>query len=221
MKNTLLILSAMVLFLAGCEQIAFNGNLSVQAPLTVLIRTPKSDPFCDLHPGEFGCPSTPPIEVREQTYSAGVYPARLSITSDREMLIQVGKQGSFKLELPKGSTLPVNGNFQLKAAQIAQPFDLAGSVATQETDSGTSRDRERCTYQEPYTECTTGPRGETYCHTAYRTVWGWQDVEYYLHHTDKRLFVSLHKTGSGDKIANYEGNYQADKKIYTYKGRCW
>jgi uncharacterized lipoprotein YehR (DUF1307 family) len=206
--------------LSGCDQITFNGSLQIFSPLTILVRVKKSDGFCDLHPGEMGCPDKPTEQIQKKTFTAGTYTSKMTLTTDRELKIEAGRQGTIALQVPKGASLPTNGEVTFTASQIGQPYDAHATIATTEANSQTMRDRERCSYQEPYTDCSY-VNGAPSCHTSYRTVWGWQEVEYYLHSTDKHITVELSSAGTSEQVARYEGEFHGNEKVYTYKGRCW
>ena len=191
-----LVLAAMsVLLLTGCDK-TFEGTFEV---------------FFDFDAGE------------KFRFVPGNYTADLNIKSKTKMELEVknvdnGDDVVIKFKIPKDEELPrENGHFSLTAEQVGQPFEIEGDIATQERDSQTRRDRERCTYRTRH--CWRDGQGRRHCREE--THWGWEEVEYYIHYTDQQLSVDLQSENTRDRAAHFAGEYHASRKIYTYRSHCW
>lgn len=192
------LLFATLFALTGCEY-AINGDLNVNQD----------------------------FKLDNETYRNGNYDASISIRKTTfakryKMTLKVSKNGQENVhtfKAPKGTKIPENGAFNLSAGQLNEKYGLKGEIETDyTTDDRRRRNRESCTYQEPYTVCHSDRFGNVSCHTQYRTVYGHRDVEYYLKTKDQDVQVSI--MDGNTAVADFSGQDSYTYRVYTYEGFC-
>lgn len=210
------------LSISGCKPLTFNGTLNVFKPLTVETRFTKEDPFCKITPDNCNPPQT---VIEKHAFQAGDYQANIQYISRNQLNLNLNGHAPVVLQVPREVSLPEHsGEFDLTAAQIGQDYDLHGRLDTAVAESPRYRDRESCTYSEPFTWCewVGGPGGgHQVCRTDWRTRWGYQDVEYFLRDTHKTVALDLRTPGTTDVAATFNGVNDLREKIVTYRGACW
>ena len=182
------------LLLTGCDR-EFTGTLSVLQPLSADNNT---------------------------TIEPGNYAAEIEVENRREFDLTVrdvsgDNDARIRFRFPEGLELPEeNGSFRFTPEETGLPFYIAGSIATEVSESETRREQESCTRYER--ECyPTGGGGYT-CRD--RPVPGWQEVEYFVRTTEQDLLVDLADT-ENVAAANFAGQYDRSERVYTYRGICW
>ncbi len=145
-------IAAMTAFLAGCDDVKFNGMLSVTEPIT-FAKTKSADKAQVVE-----------WEVNKAAGDAVLNPGRFSTK------ITMGKSGKKKLltlevanadpatviKLKFDKDINLGENFTLTAAQLGQNFDLSGNLLTKVERSPERTGYESCTYQYPQTVCRAG-----------------------------------------------------------------
>lgn len=138
-------IAAVALFMAGCDEVKFNGLLNVSEPLAF-----KQDLKAFTPEENYRGPAV-------VTVAPGQFQAKATI----------GKSGSkkqIKLEIANGEKptvvkiqfskdIPLGSEFTLAAAQIGQSFDMVGRMDTKVEKSPEYSGYEHCTYQYPQTVC--------------------------------------------------------------------
>lgn len=188
-----IILVSTVLFLAGCEDM--NGTLTVFKNFKALTKNGT------------------------QTVSAGTYKTTLDFKRDRVVVALKTDSGEteFTIKTSTNTTIPDNGNFEVKSAESGQPFDVIGNNKTVETRSETRRGYESCQYQDFQPIC--GPQG---CHSEPVTRWGQQYIEYYLRTVTTDLTIGLVAVGNvGSSLAKFAGHSVFNEKVILQQTRCF
>ena len=182
-----------VLFLAGCEDL--NGTLTV-------LKSFKAN-----------------TKNGTQTISAGTYKTSLDFKRDRVVVALKTDSGEteFTIKTQSNTTIPDNGNFEVKSAESGQPFDVLGNNKTIETRSETRRGYESCQYQDLQPVC--GPQG---CHSEPVTRWGQQYIEYYLRTVTTDLAINLTAVGNvATSFAKFAGHSAFSEKVILQQTRCF
>lgn len=195
MKKILLALSALFLFV-GCETL--DGNLDVREAIK-LKNTDRN--IVTLNPG-----------IIENV--------SIKVKSKKKLELRLKGQ-EFKFSVPKNSIPENDGEFELSAAQIGQPYDIEGAVDTIVTRSGSRYERESCTYQRPITVCRPLPNGGQTCHTEFQTYYGWRDVRFHVNTYDKSVAIDFLKPGTQDLVAVFNGGNISNVRVYEYQGQCF
>ncbi|OUR99832.1 hypothetical protein A9Q84_02045 [Halobacteriovorax marinus] len=155
------------------------------------------------------------------TLNEGVYSAKIKLKSKRKMKLVIGDD-SFIFAIPRGTKFPTeNGEIKLSSADVKQAYDVFGSIKTDVEHGSVRRDRESCSWDEPYTVCERNSDGEVTCRTEYRTRYGWKEVRYHIDIIDKRLSVELLAPGSDSIEGKFYGQERYAHKVYNYEGRCY
>ncbi|MCM2282851.1 MAG: hypothetical protein NDI61_13510 [Bdellovibrionaceae bacterium] len=201
MKRALSLLM-MAFVLAGCED--FSGQMNVTAPFAALAKS-----------GRFSQP-------RSITIPAGAYSVNVDtkLSGDVDLSLKVnGKSETIRVQIPKDRVPKENGVFTVSAAESGQPFDLRGELETTYERSHLYRGWDSCTRTVPQQVCGYDRDGRYYCRVEYVTVWGQQQVEYYLLTTSRALAIELTKAQTS--LADIEGHNSSTHKVYTYQGYCF
>ncbi|MBI4350822.1 MAG: hypothetical protein HY550_05240 [Elusimicrobia bacterium] len=132
-------IAAMALFLAGCDEVKFNGSMNVLEQMTF---SQGQDKTVVVAPGQFGAKVT-------LGQSGGKKKIKLEIKN-------ADPATTVKLEFDKN--INIGGTFNVTASQLGQNFDLAGTMATQVEKSPEYSTYEGCTYQYPQTVCRGGAK---------------------------------------------------------------
>ena len=154
-------------------------------------------------------------------YSPGQYRAQAIFDSKDKVKLEIIRK-NFHFDVPEDTQIPRrNGSLFLTSEEVGQPYDLHAEVATDVETTDTVYTTEQCTYTEAYTICDPDYNyGTERCRTEYRTVYGWQEVEYYRKITDSTVTFELLEPGSDVQAAVFSGNDRKSRKIYTYRGMC-
>jgi len=237
--------AVMMAFLVGCDEIKFNGTLSVFDVMT-FVQTRAGTMV--VNPGQF--------QTRAILGMSG---------QEKQIKLEIKNNGNNPtvVEINFDKNIETNDNFVLKADQIKQNFDLVGNIATKVTRTQEESSNESCTYQAQEIVCRTGksadtvtaptdelaakveeavldfgkqpgfpggqPGGHPYpgqfnnppvpnCHPVWVTRYGWQYVRFYYETTTKDItatFVQPTKT-----LADYKGTASSTEKVYTYQSYC-
>lgn len=154
-----------------------------------------------------------------QTILIGTYKTSLDFKRDRVVVALKTNDGETELTIktPPGTTIPDNGNFEVRSALSGQPFDTLGTNKTVEERSETRRGYESCQYQDIQTVCDpTGCRGVPY------TRWGQQYIEYYLRTVTTDLAINLMEIGSvNETLAKFAGHSAFSEKVIVQQTRCF
>lgn len=195
MKNSLLILLLSFTF-ASCETI--DGTL--EAYTNIQLKDKKG---------------------KVTTFQAGEFEAKVKLKSKKKIKLVINDK-SFIFSVPKGTRFPTdNGEIRLSSSDVKQAYDVFGVVKTSVEHGRVVRDRESCSWDEPYTVCETDDEGNRTCRTEYRTIHGWKDVSYHIDITDKDLAVDLLEPGTDSISGKFLGHERYARKVYDYEGRCY
>ena len=191
MKLKALLVAVAALSLMGCDEM--DGQLTVVKDFKVKVKN------------------------KEQTISAGVYKTQLDFKKDRIQAEIENASGKTKVDfkVPEGSTLPENGNFELRSAQTDQPVDVTGDVKTVRTESQVQSGWESCQYTDHQTICT--PQG---CFTQPVNRWGQQYTEFYYRNTDKNVNFVISNVGMKNILAKFAGASRISQKVIIRQNRC-
>lgn len=142
---------------------------------------------------------------------------KTSLDFKRKQVIATIKQDSkevkITIQIPKGSSIPDNGTFEIKSAQSGQPFDIAGINKTDSQDSDRRSEYTSCQYQTYQQIC--NPQG---CQTVPVTRWGTQFTDYYVRTTHEQMQFDM--TDSSATVAHFAGEASWSEKIVTYRSQC-
>lgn len=191
MKNIIVLTS--LLLLAGCEDL--KGTLTVFKNFKAVTKDGT------------------------QTISSGTYKTSLDFKRDRVVVALKTDSGEteFSIKTPVGTTIPNNGNFEVKSAESGQPFDVLGNNKTVETRSETRSGYESCQYQDYQPVC--GPQG---CQSVPVTRWGQQYIEYYLRTVTTDLTINLTAIGNpAGSLAKFTGHSAFNEKVILQQNRCF
>lgn len=237
MKNNgikLAAVAAAAVMFVGCDEIKFDGLMSVNAPITFAQKVDNATQNITVNPGQFSAKAT-------IGRSGNKNQIKLQIANAEKPTTVVL---SFDKNINIGET------FNISAAALKQNFDLAGTMATKVERGQEQWGRESCTYQEPQTVCRydksdeatednimealgdefeqfgydkhhtpTNPQVHTpVCHTVWVSRPGWQDVRYYYETTLRDIDANFVQAGTA--LANYKGHSSQTEKVITYQGRC-
>ncbi len=192
MKNISLLIVA--LFLVSCETI--NGNFTATESLSL----------------KKGSSSV--------SIPAGNYKASLRVTT-KKVKLDIGDGNKYKFRIDPDAIPRRNGSVFFSAAEVEQPYDVNTTVRSTVSETDSRSGSESCSYQQPYTVCYPDNRGRTRCHTEYRTVYGYRQVQYRVRTTDKSLLIHLQSPGTEVSVASFEGRDVDRQRVYEYVGNCY
>ena len=195
MKNLLPLLVTVALFV-GCERI--DGQLNVSKDLN-LNNTKENT-----------------IKIRVGTYTADI-----NASNDKRITFRLNnsRDEKYDFNIPNG-TLPTNGAFSYKSADIGQPVDISGTVDTIVTESGTKETTEACQYQEPVRVCYPKPNGGQECRTEMQTRFGTRLIQYFDKTIDKDVTISFEIANTKKEAAQFTGHANWIEKIVTKASTC-
>lgn len=238
-------IAAMALFLAGCDEIKFNGSLNVLEQITFSQSQGKT---VVVAPGQFDT---------KVTLSGN--------NSKKKIKFEIKNADpatEVKLEFDKN--VNIGETFTITAAQLKQNFDLAGTMATKVEKSPEYSGYEHCTYQYPQTVCrgasTKGsdeavaaqvsefaavaavetpeasqpemvgdarnypghvappPHYTPVCHTQWVTRPGQRYVRYFIETTLRDIDASF--VQAGKTLGSFKGHSKQNETVYTYQSDC-
>ncbi len=242
--------AAMALFLAGCDEIKFNGNLNVLEQITFK----QKQASVVVTPGQFAAKVT------------------LGATNTKKKIKLEIKNADpateVKLEFDKD--INIGETFNVTAAQLGQNFDLAGTMKTRVEQSPEQTSYESCTYQMPQTVCRSNKSADAavsedlvakvsefaavdaveapetvspvaderapypgpYPHPGYpgvaphtpvcHTVWVTQYGTRYVRYFVETTFRDIEAgfVQNGKTLGSFAGKSAQSRNIYTYQGQC-
>ncbi len=229
MKNVMGLLLLSVLS-ASCVNL--SGNLNVSETLTAK----KRGGFLNL-------------QLKTVKIEPGNYSSNLKINSDKSFTLKLRaeKEGDADILIPikseKSFNLPTTGAVEIKGSEVAQPFDIKGSIVTNVTSSEQVRTTESCTYTLPEQRCekvcvetpNPAPRvpreGErrpvdkavdcrVVCQMVQVSYNGNRFVEYHTLYTSRSLTANIHEVDSAKVLATFSGNGNESDRINDYVGEC-
>jgi len=227
-------IAAVAVLLVGCDEIKFNGLMSINAPITFAQKTNEGVANITVNPGQFSAKAT-------IGRSGNKNQIKLQIANAEKPTTVV---------LSFDKNINIGENFNIPAVALSQNFDLAGTMATKVEKGEEQWGRESCTYQEPQTVCRSveksdektgdalmeaiGEEFDKFDHNAYssyqaqpntpvcHTIWvsrpGWMDVRYYYETTLRDIDANFVQVGTA--LANYKGHSSQTEKVITYQGHC-
>jgi hypothetical protein len=157
---------------------------------------------------------------RSVSIPVGNYNASLRVTT-KKVKLEIGDGNKYKFQIDPNAIPQRNGSVFFSAAEVEQPYDVSTTVRSHVSETDSRSGSESCSYQQPYTVCYPDNRGRTVCHTEYRTVYGYRQVQYRVRTTDKSLLVNLLSPGTEVAVANFEGRDVNRERIYEYVGQCY
>ncbi|MDD2804653.1 MAG: hypothetical protein PHV33_03800 [Elusimicrobiales bacterium] len=238
-------IAAMALFLAGCDDIKFNGSMNVLEQLTFSQSQGKT---VTVAPGQFDA---------KVTFSGN--------NSKKKIKFEIKNADpatEVKLEFDKN--IAIGETFNITAAQLKQNFDLAGTLATKVERSPEYTGYESCSYQYPQTVCRGAstkssdeavaakvsefaaasavetpeasqpelvdarnypnpghiapPPYTPVCHTVWVTRPGQRYVRYYVETTDRDIDAGF--VQNGKTLGSFKGHSRQNETVYTYQSDC-
>lgn len=146
------------------------------------------------------------------TISGGERNIELTFKSKKKAELEIaGKTIEFKFS--KDLKIPSNGQFEVKAKDWNQNYDLIGNSKTVVSVGPLSHDFESCVERIPYTVCD----GKT-CHVVYQDHYGTRHVEFRVETTVQDIEIELEKEGVDH--ATLTGANSRAERIYEYAGPC-
>ena len=239
-------IAAMALFLAGCDEIKFNGNMNVLEQITFSQAQGKT---VVVAPGQF---------ATKVTLSGNNTKKKIKFE-----IKNADPATEVKLEFDKN--INIGETFNITAAQLKQNFDLAGTMATKVEKSPEYSRYESCTYQYPQTVCRGAstkssdeavtaevsefaavaavetpeasqpemvedrghpnpghiappPHYTPVCHTVWVNRPGQRYVRYFVETTLRDIDASF--VQAGRNLGSFKGHSQQNETIYTYQSDC-
>lgn len=214
----LLLVSA---FAASC--INLHGQLNVEQTMNVK----KKGGFLNLKTKTVSlAPGAYRTELKVNNQKSFTLKLRLDEKENKEILIPIKSKNEFNL--------PSNGEFTINGNEIAQPFDVQGTIETSWSTSAQTRTFETCTmtrYERRCEKvCTTHPAGpgssrvittcNIICNDVPITVYGERLVEYHYRYTHRDLKTIFVDTESKARLANYSARGTESDRITDYYGEC-
>ena len=229
--------SLIVLSMMAVSCINLEGNLSVNQSMSVRTK------------GGF-------LNLKNKTIKleAGNYRADLKVKSEKNFMLKVSSDRYDELNIPikakKDFSIPDNGPITISGSDINQPFDLAGNVATNVSNSDIIKANESCTYERTERRCEKictpirnegpvrgqepGRNGERHdrdgdgrnencrieCRDVIITLNGNRYVEYHTRTVEKSLAAKLLSTNSKSELATFSGKDFSSERINDYIGEC-
>lgn len=192
MKLKIVLLSLVTLFIAGCDEM--EGELNVSKSFRVNGRS------------------------GQEKIETGVYKTALDFKRGRVVAEIQRPSGKVKVDfnVPDNSSLPDNGNFELRSAQTGQSVDIVGNVKTNESKSAMQSGYENCQYQDFDPVC-----GQNGCITRPVQRWGRQYAEFYFIDTDKNIQFFMNDVGSTKHNAKFTGVSRVSQKVIVRQGQCF
>jgi hypothetical protein len=192
-SSTKILCSLLMLAFVGCEDL--SGQLNVSQEFAVLVKG------------------------KTKQVPVGNYDTSLDFKRDKIKVKIELASGSIKLDLdvPKGTQLPSNGNFELLSGQTGQPFDVLGDVATKVSESGPQSQYESCQYQTYDTVC-----DQNGCHYIPVTRNGSRYIEFFVRQTDSTMNFDIAEPSQVKKTkAHFVGTSRTSERIITRAGQCF
>jgi len=203
----------------GCKE-SIKGHLAVNQELSVKVKewVSEDDPFCD---EDFEDCDGEEVELIKRIQK-GAYDITLSVNKYNKVAFKF-RNRKLEVALPRNRDFPKkNGDFNYKASELGQNFDIKGRVKTDIYKSPLVSGREQCTYEEQEYTCWPQPNGQPRCGMEWRTRYGWRTVEYKDVSEHKSIkFSFLNSSDSTSVLAKFSGNKRRTRREYTYEGDCW
>ena len=156
----------------------------------------------------------------------------------REVEIKIknlnGRDEKMKFKVPNSVHIPTTGGtFAIRGTDIDQEFDLTGRVGFQVNDSELRRTLDSCSYSIPDRVCEVRRvcpdsrpgrprrpcRNENFCRTTYRTIFGRQEVEYFVRSTFQSIDVNFAQGRRA--LARLAADRNSTETITTHRSRCY
>ncbi|OGR52373.1 MAG: hypothetical protein A2049_00415 [Elusimicrobia bacterium GWA2_62_23] len=247
MKNIKSIsVAAMALFLAGCDEIKFNGTMNVLEQITF---SQSQNQTVVVAPGQFAA---------KVTLSAN--------NSKKKIKMEIkNADPATEVKLEFSKDIAIGETFNITAAQMKQNFDLAGTMATKVTRSEERSTYESCTYQYPQTVCRSNkaadqkvsedlvakisefaaveavqapemvnpvpaekapypgqfgpvPPHTPTCYTQWVSRPGTRYVRYFIETTDRDIDAGF--VQNGKTLGSFKGHSTQNETVYTYQSDC-
>lgn len=218
MKNllNLLLVSA---FAASC--INLNGQLNISQTMTMK----KKGGFLNLQTKTINLePGSYRADLKINNANSFTLKLKSDKADEKDILIPIRSEKAFDL--------PQNGTVKIAGSEIAQPFDLNGTIKTEYTYSDTTRTYEDCTISRTENHCekictTVGGdprrpvvRCDVVCHDVVVTFAGRRNVEYHYRYTHRNLEVAFSDLNSKAELATFSANGTESDRINDYYGEC-
>lgn len=218
MKKTILLLLVST-FAASC--INLNGQLNVEQTMTVK----KKGGFLNL-------------KMKNVELAPGAYRADLKINNQQSFTLKLrsDKDGEKDILIPIKSEnefrLPLNGAVRISGKEIAQPFDLNGTISTDFSESAITRTTEDCTVSRTERHCdkvcaTVGGdarrpvvRCDIICRDVLVSFPGRRLVDYHYRYTNRVLDVAFNDIESKSQLATFSARGVESDRINDYYGEC-
>jgi hypothetical protein len=238
-------IAAMALFLAGCDEIKFNGSMNVLEQITFSQSQGKT---VTVAPGRF---------ATKVTLSGNNTKKKIKFE-----IKNADPATEVKLEFDKN--INIGQTFTITAAQLKQNFDLAGTMDTRVEKSPENSRYEHCTYQYPQTVCRGGSTKSSdeavaakvsefaaasavetpeasnpvlvetdrhaqhpgnfaaphqpVCHTVWVSRPGQRYVRYFIETTSRDIDASF--VQAGRNLGSFKGHSKQNRTVYTYQSDC-
>lgn len=155
-----------------------------------------------------------------QTIAVGTYNADVKAKTSKKITLRLNNDSDEKFIFEHNGNIPENGSFEIPSGVSGQPVDLSGSVATVKTNSEIREISQSCTYQEPVQVCYPVPRGPMNCSIQYRTVYGYQWIQYYDRHITKNVHLSVFAKASSESSGDFHGDISLVERIVLRQSAC-
>lgn len=222
------LLAALFIPFAGCQPIV--GKLSVARDLVLELteqKLPRSG-SCVVRDG--GCGEDTVRRV-STSFHPGVYDAQLALDDSdaMELTLDDGTNGKavLTIAIPEDTRLPTkSGSFMLTAREAGQPFQVTGTIQTDESRSPSVSGWEQCDRTVKRRICTRGKKTggnsgqDVLCRYEYHTVYGQRPVEFHHLREIRDVVLAFNAQVTGEKLAEFSGSAARDFKVYDYRGRC-
>jgi hypothetical protein len=158
-------LIALTAFLAGCDEIKFNGMFGIHETMT--FAQEMADPYDpNPNPDWLSGKQAGNIIVSPGNFSTAITLGGSNEEKEIKLEIKNGPKPTV-IELKFDKDIEIGEHFILTAAQLKQNFDLAGDIATKITQSPEQSGNESCYYQAQEWVCRAEKTGETTDSVAY------------------------------------------------------
>lgn len=208
----LALVSTMAVIATSC--LTLDGNLDVKQPMAAK----KKSGFLNLKTSEI---RIEPDQYRAELKVLGSSSYNLTLEGKEKIVIA--------LRSDKTLTVPANGEISISHADINQPFDLKGTIATYVSNSEPVEGIRDCNVYVTENHCqkictTDKEKGTTSCDIVCKdeqvAIPGRQNYASHTRTTERQLALDFLKAEKGELLASFHGSDREYDTIEDYSGQC-
>lgn len=166
------------------------------------------------------------LKTKEIQIQPDLYQAELKANSDKSFTLKL--EGREKILIPikseKDLNVPSNGRVSISHADINQPFDVAGNIQTDISNTDQQNAIEDCSFTMTENHCKKICASESSCkiecHDEQVTIQGRHEVVFHYQTIHRDLAIDLLKQDKGEVLASFHGTDSETSRINDFEGRC-